>query len=158
MLLVSPHTCAMSESSPTQGLRHGVAEEVRVLLARRHMSAAELARQIGWSQTYMARRMLGVYAFNLDDLEAIAKSLDVGVADLLPKGRGEVTLTFPPVPDMPELRGFSNGSASLAQRTAPSMDAPWPDHPLVASAVSLHALHPAGGPPPSPTRTAPTGR
>lgn len=76
--------CPMSiDSAPPRGrLRERTAEELRVLLARRRMSAAELARQTGIKQSTMARRMTGETAFDLDDLEVIANALGIKVADL----------------------------------------------------------------------------
>lgn len=65
-------------------LRQRTAEEIRVLLARKRMSAAELARRTGIKQSTMARRMTGEIAFDLDDLEAIARVLEVEVVELLP--------------------------------------------------------------------------
>ncbi|MFG2054802.1 helix-turn-helix domain-containing protein [Micromonospora sp. NPDC048930] len=65
-------------------LREQTAEEIRVLLARRRISAAELARRAGMKQSTLARRMTGEIAFDLDDLEAIADVLDVSVTELLP--------------------------------------------------------------------------
>lgn len=56
-----------------------------MLLARRNISAAELARRTGLKQPYISRRMAGEVAFDLDDLERIAEVLDVEVADLLPR-------------------------------------------------------------------------
>ncbi|GGK89547.1 hypothetical protein GCM10012284_24340 [Mangrovihabitans endophyticus] len=66
-------------------LREHVAEEIRVLLARKRMSGSELARRTGIKQSTMSRRMTGETAFDMDDLEAIAAVLEVEVADLLPK-------------------------------------------------------------------------
>jgi transcriptional regulator with XRE-family HTH domain len=74
------------ERVPPRGRLRGLAaEEIRVLLARKRMSAAELARRTGIKQSTMARRMTGETAFDLDDLEAIAVVLEVEVTDLLPK-------------------------------------------------------------------------
>jgi transcriptional regulator with XRE-family HTH domain len=74
----------MSESgAPPRGqLRRRTAEELRVILARRRMSAAELARRTGLKQSTMARRMTGETAFDLDDLEVIASALGIKVSDL----------------------------------------------------------------------------
>lgn len=69
-------------------LRERAAEEIRVLLARRRISAAELARRTGMKQSTMARRMTGETAFDLDDLEAIAAVLGVDVTELLPGPTG----------------------------------------------------------------------
>lgn len=55
-----------------------------MLLARRRVSAAQLARMTGMKQSTLARRMTGEIAFDLDDLELIANALGVSVADLLP--------------------------------------------------------------------------
>jgi len=64
-------------------LSERVAEEIRVALTRRRMSAAALARQLGVSQTYVWRRLEGQTAFDLDDLEKIAGILEVPVVELL---------------------------------------------------------------------------
>lgn len=76
------------ESGASGWLRHRTAEEIRVLLARRRMSAAELARRTGIKQSTMARRMTGETAFDLDDLESIATALEVDVTELLPRAVG----------------------------------------------------------------------
>lgn len=52
------------------------------------MSGVQLAKQIGKSQPYFSRRLNGAVAFDLDDLEAIARVLDVDITDLIPKDRG----------------------------------------------------------------------
>lgn len=72
-------------------LSERVAEEVRALLARRRMSAAALGRQLGVSQTYVWRRLEGQTPFDLNDLEQVARILEVDVTDLLPSAvaRGE---------------------------------------------------------------------
>lgn len=66
-------------------LRERTAEEIRVVLARRRMSATKLARELGVSQAYVWRRLSGETAFDLDDLEGIAGVLKVSVFDLLPQ-------------------------------------------------------------------------
>ena len=66
-------------------MRERVAEEVRSLLARRRMSASELARQLETTQRYMSRRLTGETAFDVDDLDRIATVLGVQVTDLLPR-------------------------------------------------------------------------
>lgn len=78
-------------AAPPRGrLRERTAEEIRVHLARRRMSAAELARRTGLKQPYVSRRMTGEIAFDLDDLEVIARELGVTVAELI-AGEGEQT-------------------------------------------------------------------
>jgi transcriptional regulator with XRE-family HTH domain len=76
-------------SSSPAGIRRGnlrayVAEEVRALMARRQVTAVELADRIGRSRTYVGRRLHGETAFDVDDLENIARVLAVEVADLMP--------------------------------------------------------------------------
>jgi transcriptional regulator with XRE-family HTH domain len=74
------------ESTPPRGrLREYVAEEIRVILARKKMSGVELGRRAGIKQSSMSRRLTGQTAFDMDEIEAIAAVLEVSVADLLPK-------------------------------------------------------------------------
>jgi transcriptional regulator with XRE-family HTH domain len=77
------------EAPPPRGrLREHVAEEIRVLLARRKMSATQLARITGLKQSSLSRRMTGETAFDMDDLELIADALGVAVTDLMPRRVG----------------------------------------------------------------------
>lgn len=93
--------------APTRGrLREHVAEELRVLLARKRISATELARRTGIKQSTLSRRMTGETAFDMDDLETIADALGVDVHDLLPsrqsatRGSGaSATVTNLPLPE-----------------------------------------------------------
>lgn len=86
MTRVAGQTVGMSETGTMLGgrLRERTAEEIRVLLARRRISAAELARRTGMKQSTLARRMTGEIAFDLDDLEAISEALGVPVTALMP--------------------------------------------------------------------------
>src|SRR5438128_9548020 len=72
---------AMSKTGPVTATptREQIAEELRVMLVRRRISAAELARQIGVTQPYLWRRMAGEIAFDVDDLDAIAEVLRVKI-------------------------------------------------------------------------------
>ncbi|WP_428964486.1 helix-turn-helix domain-containing protein [Micromonospora fluostatini] len=65
-------------------LREYTAGELRARLARERISVTALARRLGWSQSYLARRVDGRVAFDLDDLEKVADELGIHVADLLP--------------------------------------------------------------------------
>lgn len=60
------------------------AETVRVELARRRISGRNMARTLGWSYTTTARRLSGEYAFDIDELAAVAGFLGIPVAALLP--------------------------------------------------------------------------
>ena len=70
-------------------MRDLVATEVRAWLGRRRISGAELARQMGKSQTWVARRLDGRQAFDVDDLEQVAAVLNLHVSDFFqsPDGR-----------------------------------------------------------------------
>lgn len=58
-------------------------KRVRVLLAEHDISAAALARRIGWQQSYIARRLRGRVPWRADDLSLIAGELGVDVTVLL---------------------------------------------------------------------------
>jgi transcriptional regulator with XRE-family HTH domain len=106
----------MSEqTTPPRGrLREHVAEEIRVLLARRKMSGAELARRTGIKQSTMSRRMTGETAFDMDDLEAIAAVLDIQLGDLFPSQDGRSSRDFE---FAPAERAVTVGQASVALTT-----------------------------------------
>lgn len=76
-------TAAVRQHEHSPALRDSVAEEVRSWLGRRRMSGAQLARLLGKSQTFVARRLDGRQAMDLDDLEMIAGVLNVSVVQLL---------------------------------------------------------------------------
>jgi len=69
-------------------MRDLVATEVRAWLGRRRISGAELARQMGKSQTWVARRLDGRQAFDVDDLEQVAAVLNLHVSDFFPSPDG----------------------------------------------------------------------
>ncbi|TDC01859.1 XRE family transcriptional regulator [Micromonospora fluostatini] len=76
-------------------LREYTAGELRARLARERISVTALARRLGWSQSYLARRVDGRVAFDLDDLEKVADELGIHVADLLPTPSTANTLPNP---------------------------------------------------------------
>lgn len=110
---------AAHESDDGPALRDRVAEEVRALLARRRMSGAELARRLGHSQTFIARRLDGRQAMDIDNLEEIARVLDVPVSSFFPDDR--ITRRNPR-PNRPVLAlipgGRSDNTAGQARSTA----------------------------------------
>ena len=61
-----------------------VAEEIRVLLTRRRMSQRQLAQALNVSPAWLNYRLTGVQAIDLNDLQRIARALDVPVNALLP--------------------------------------------------------------------------
>lgn len=104
-------------------LREYVAEELRVLLARRRMSGVQLAKHIGKSHTYVWRRLNGETAFDLDDLERIGEALGVEPVDLLPVriGRpGQPTVAKLELPDRPPTKTDSRGPKSRGGSVSPA--------------------------------------
>lgn len=101
----------MSDSS----LNERVAEEVRVTLARRRLSASELARRMGVTQPYISRRLTGDITISIDDLEKMADALEVEITALLPKKVDRLTYATLPGRLAPRsgklLLGASHGDA-----------------------------------------------
>jgi transcriptional regulator with XRE-family HTH domain len=56
-----------------------IAGEVRAWLARRQLSGRSVAQQLGMTEIYLNRRLRGAVPFNVVDLTAIARLLDVPV-------------------------------------------------------------------------------
>lgn len=65
-------------------LARQVADEVRAIMARRRLSQQAVAEAAGMTQSYLGRRLVGVIAFDVTDLERLSRVLDVPVASLLP--------------------------------------------------------------------------
>jgi transcriptional regulator with XRE-family HTH domain len=65
-------------------LADSVAAEVRAQLARRQLTAKDLANAIGKSEMYVSRRVRGEVALDLVDLEQVAGFLGLAIVDLLP--------------------------------------------------------------------------
>ncbi len=60
-------------------LQEKVSNEVRAWLARRRLSASKAAAALGWTDMYMSRRLNNKIPFDLNDLEALARLLEVPV-------------------------------------------------------------------------------
>jgi transcriptional regulator with XRE-family HTH domain len=73
-------------------LREYAARRIRAHLGAERISVSALARRLGWSQSYLARRVDGRVAFDLDDLESVASELGLQVVDLLPTAETANTL------------------------------------------------------------------
>jgi transcriptional regulator with XRE-family HTH domain len=54
-----------------------VAEEMRAVLARRQVTPSEVCRSLGWTKNYLSRRLTAKQPFDVNDLHAIAKYLDM---------------------------------------------------------------------------------
>jgi transcriptional regulator with XRE-family HTH domain len=72
-----------------------VAEEVRAQLARKRRSARSVALQLGWQQSYLARKVIGQTPFTIDDLAAIAGVLEVPVTEFFGGLRKPGSLCLP---------------------------------------------------------------
>lgn len=68
---------------PPGTLKERVAEEVRAQLARRNISVNSAAKELGWSQPYLSRRVNGKVAFDVEDLDTLAIWLGIPVGVLL---------------------------------------------------------------------------
>lgn len=105
-------------------LRIVAAEEIRAQLARKRMSGVRLAAEIGRSQAYVSRRLTGETAFDVDDLELIARVLEVHPAELLGLRRsmaGEDTVGYQPPPGRssdPGPNGRHTGRSAQSSSTA----------------------------------------
>lgn len=64
-------------------LSNAVAEEIRRLLDDRGMSGNQLAKATGIPQSSIAKKLRGVTAFDIDDVDRICRALDVKASDLL---------------------------------------------------------------------------
>jgi DNA-binding Xre family transcriptional regulator len=73
----------------TNSLAEQVAEEIRVLLARRRIKQSHLARELGVNDQWVSVRLRGVTPLDLLDLERIAAVLEVPVTELLPRSAAE---------------------------------------------------------------------
>jgi len=69
----------------TQTLSDYAAGEIRAILARRRSTGKELAETLGVSRSWVSYRLIGTTEITLNDLERIARALDVDIADLLPR-------------------------------------------------------------------------
>lgn len=54
-------------------------------MARRQISQQALATDAGWTQSYLARRLVGRVPFDVADLERLAELLGVAVTSFLPE-------------------------------------------------------------------------
>lgn len=67
----------MRENYPLSGMREAVARAVRVAMAGKNISGRALADMIGMPQSAFSRRMTGETAFDVDELAAVARALEV---------------------------------------------------------------------------------
>jgi len=60
-----------------------IAENIRIQLAIRRMSQAELGRRLGHSNAWMSYKMLGKTQFDADDLQRVGALFDIDPSKLL---------------------------------------------------------------------------
>jgi len=119
------------------------------------MSGVQLAKEIGKSQPYFSRRINGTVSFDLDDLEAIAKVLEVDVTDLLPNREGRVNRDFDQAPaERPVTvgQGFVAPSGRVTRPPKPKAS------PRPNGRPKPGTTHPPSTVPPRQRRPAPVGR
>lgn len=78
--------------------RARIAAEVRAELARSGRSAADLTRATSRSQAYWSRRLTGKVAMDTDDLDEVAKIVDIGADELLRRARDHSAAPTPGSP------------------------------------------------------------
>lgn len=61
-----------------------VAEEIRVLMLRKNKTQRQLAAELGMSVAALSYRLTGTQELGLNEVERIARLLDVEVSDLMP--------------------------------------------------------------------------
>lgn len=64
-----------------------ISRTVQAQLDERGISGAELARRLGFTQSYVARRIRGEVPWRADDIALIARELEIDAAELLAPGR-----------------------------------------------------------------------
>jgi transcriptional regulator with XRE-family HTH domain len=136
-------------AAPAKPLPEYVAEEILAWVARRRMTVAQLARQLGHSNQMQLSRRLNLHTpFDTDELAAIAKILKIKVTDLLPKEPAAKPAESKPL-DLDQLAEISAylgiPPADLLRGSSPwySLFAQTPDHPNVRP----RAPRPISGPP-----------
>lgn len=74
---------------PSSKARQDVAASVRAHMAVRGVKDTELARAVGWTQSYTSRRTNAAISFSVDDLGLVADYFGLQIVDLvqMPKGR-----------------------------------------------------------------------
>lgn len=70
-------------NAPVNALSHTTAHTVAALMKLRNVKQADIARVLGIGQPQVSRRLAGRAPFTLDDLEKLARYLEVPVAQLL---------------------------------------------------------------------------
>jgi transcriptional regulator with XRE-family HTH domain len=92
------------EPGALAGLNAAVAAEIRAILARRGWKQSQLAERLGVHEMWVSRRLRGVNAISVDDLERIAAALGIKPANLLglaEQAGGQMNSRFPSTSERP---------------------------------------------------------
>jgi transcriptional regulator with XRE-family HTH domain len=73
----------MQPTEAPKDLSSHVRSNVRAALGAKNVSAAEMARRLGWSQSKLAYRLTGRRSFKIEDLDLIAEQLGIPVSRLV---------------------------------------------------------------------------
>ncbi len=65
-----------------------VATEVKVWMARRRLTQAELAAKVGHDQTWLSKRLSGKVMLSVEDVLDLADALDIRAVDLFRRDSG----------------------------------------------------------------------
>jgi transcriptional regulator with XRE-family HTH domain len=103
-------------ANPPGPLAREFTEAVREHMNQRGVSGLELAKRIGISQNYVAKRLRHETPFTFNDIENIATALQIPVADLVP-GMGEQRGTIHP----PDRAGRLDTDGASSGRNAPAV-------------------------------------
>jgi transcriptional regulator with XRE-family HTH domain len=60
-----------------------IAATVRAEAARRNITQAQIGERLGFSQTFVSRRLLGRVEFSISELEALADMFDMPLSELV---------------------------------------------------------------------------
>jgi transcriptional regulator with XRE-family HTH domain len=85
-------------------LNAAVAAEIRAILARRRWRQTQLAERLGVHEMWVSRRLRGVNAITVDDLERIADALGMKPVELLglaEQAGTQMNSRFPAAPERP---------------------------------------------------------
>lgn len=64
-----------------------VAAEIRAEMGRQRYTGRSLAMRLGWPPMYLSRRLSGRTSFDLNDVDLIARALEVPVTSFFPGDR-----------------------------------------------------------------------
>lgn len=73
----------MQDTTSGSNTQQAIAGAVRAAMARRKCSQKTLRTQIGWSVSFLGRRVAGDVDFSVSELITVARALGVDPADLI---------------------------------------------------------------------------